>query len=102
MLEGILTKATNKVICKTLRNPVLFIKNFKYYYFPLLLKLNFTVLIIAIAFFFLYKVLGGKKSSKGNIKLATWYTILMAILTLLEQLLTSVMLKLISILVDKA
>jgi hypothetical protein len=102
LLEGILIKAANKVIYKALRDPILFIKNFKYYYFLLLLKLNLALLIVAMAFLILYKVLGGRRSSRGNIKPATWYTLLMVILTLLEQLLAGTMLKPISILVDKA
>ena len=102
LLEGILIKAANKIIYKALRYFILFIKNFKYYYLPLLLKFNFALLIIAIALLFLYKVLGRRRGSSGNIKSAARYTILMVILIFLEQLLTTIILKPISILIDKA
>ena len=102
MLEGILIKAANKIIREALRDFVLFIKNFKYYYLPLLLKLNFALLIIAIALLFFCKVSGRRRSSSGNVKSAAWYTMLMAILAFLEQSLATAILKLISILVDKA
>ena len=102
LLEGVLIKAANKIIYKALRDFVLFVKNFKYYYLPLLLKFNFALLIIAIALLFLYKVSGHKRSSSSNIKSAARYTILIAIPTFLEQLLTTTMLKPISILIDKA
>ena len=84
LLEGILIKAANKIIHEALRDFMLFIKNFKYYYLPLLLKLNFTLLIIAIALLFFYKVLGRRRSSSGNVKLAARYTMLIAILVFLE------------------
>ena len=102
MLEGVLIKAANKIIYKALRDFILFIKNFKYYYLPLFLKFNFALLIIAIALLFLYKVLGRRKSSSGNIKSAARYTMLIAILAFPEQSLTTMVLKPISILIDKA
>jgi len=55
------------------------VKYFKNYYLPLLYKFNYALLIITIAFPLFYKVLGGKKSSRGNIKLATRYNMLIAI-----------------------
>ena len=70
LLEGVLIKAANKIIYEALRDFILFIKNFKYYYLPLLLKLNFALLIIAIALLFFYKVLGYRRSSSSNVKLA--------------------------------
>jgi len=63
---------------------MLFIKNFKYYYLPLLLKFNFALLIIAIALLFLYKVLGRRRGSSGNVKSAAQYTMLIVILIFLE------------------
>ena len=48
-----------------------FIKYFKDSYFPLLIKFNYAIFIIAMAFPFFYKVLGRKRSGRGNIKLAT-------------------------------
>ncbi len=74
--EGVLIKAANKIIYKALRDFVLFVKNFKYYRLPLLLKFNFALLIIAIALLFLYKVSGYKRSSSSNVKSAARYTIL--------------------------
>jgi len=102
LLEGVLIKAANKIIRKALRDFVLFIKNFKYCCLPLFLKFNFALLIIAIALLFLYKVLGRRRDSSGNVKLAAWYTMLITILTFPEQSLATTMLKPISILIDKA
>ena len=84
LLEGVLIKAANKIIREALRDFMLFVKNFKYYCLPLLLKLNFALLIIAMALFFFYKVLGCRRSSSGNVKSAARYTMLMAILAFLE------------------
>jgi len=55
-----------------------------------------------MAFPFFYKVLKNKKNSKGNIKLVTRYNILIIIFTFLKKSLVSIILKLISILVNKA
>jgi len=102
LLEGVLIKATNKIIRKALRDFVLFIKNFKYCCLPLLLEFNFALLIVAMALLFLCKVLGRRRGSSGNVESAARYTMLMTILAFLEQSLATMMLKPISILVDKA
>ena len=78
------------------------IKYFKNYRLPLLCKFNYAILIVTITFPFFYKVLGGRRSSRGNIKSATRYNMLMAIFTFLKKSLASAILKLISILVNKA
>ena len=102
LLKGLFIKAANKIIYKALRDSMLPVKYFKNYYLPLLYKFNYALLIITIAFPLFYKVLGGKKSSRGNIKLATRYNMLIAIFIFPKQLLTSAVLKLISVLVNKA
>ena len=102
LLEGILIKAANEIIREALRDFVLFVENFKYCCLPLLLELNFALLIVAMALLFFCKVSGRRRSSSGNVESAARYTMLMAILTFPEQSLATVMLKPISILVDKA
>jgi len=71
LLEGRLIKAADKVICKALRDLMLFIKYFKYYYFPLLIKFNYAIFIVTMAFPFFCKVLGYRRSGRGDIELAT-------------------------------
>ena len=71
LLEGCFIKAANKVIYKVLRDFIFFIKYFKDSYFPLLIIFNYTIIIIAVAFPFFYKVLGYKRSGRGDIKSAT-------------------------------
>ena len=71
LLEGRLIKATNEVIYKALRDLMLFIKSFKDYYFPLLIKFNYAIFIVTMAFSFFYKVLGHRRSGRGDIKSAT-------------------------------
>ena len=66
------------------------------------LKYNLAVLIISMAYFISYKVSLRSRCSCSNIKLATWYRVLITIHALLIYLLTNTMLKLISVLVDKA
>ena len=102
LLKGLFIKAANKIIYKALRDSMLPIKYFKNYRLPLLCEFNYTLFIITIAFPLFCKVLGGKRNSKDNIKSATRYNILMAIFTFLKQLLAGAMLKLISVLVNKA
>ena len=102
MLKDLLIKAANKIIYKALRDSIFPIKYFKNYCLPLLCKFNYAILIITITFPFFYKVLGGRRSSRGNIKLATRYNILIVIFIFLKKLLTSIILKLISVLVNKA
>jgi len=60
------------------------IKYFKNYYLPLPYKFNYIILIITMAFPLFYKVLGGRKNSRGNIKLATGYNILITIFIFLK------------------
>ena len=79
LLKGLLTKAANKIICEALRDSILPIKYFKNYHLPLSCKFNCAILIITIAFPLFCKVLGGRRSSRGNIKSATGYNMLMAI-----------------------
>ena len=102
LLKDLLIKATNKIIYETLRDSIFPIKYFKNYCLLFLYKFNYTILIITMAFPFFYKVSGGRRSSKGNIKLATRYNILMAIFIFLKKSLAGTMLKLIFILVNKA
>jgi len=84
LLKGLFIKAANKVVCKALRDSILPIKYFKNYYLPLPYKFNCAMLIITIAFPFFYKVLGGRRSSRGNIKSASRYNILIAIFIFLK------------------
>ena len=84
MLKGLLIKAANKIIYEALRDSMLPVKYFKNYYLPLLYKFNYVLLIITIAFPLFYKVLGGRRSSRGNIKLATRYNILIVIFIFLK------------------
>ena len=84
LLKGLLIKAANKIVYKALRDSILPIKYFKNYHFPLLYEFNYALLIITIAFPLFYKVLGGRKSNKGNIKLATRYNMLIAIFIFLK------------------
>ena len=79
LLKGLFTKAANKIVYKALRHSILLIKYFKNYYLLLPYKFNYALLIIIVAFPLFYKVLGGRRSSKGNIKLATRYNMLMVI-----------------------
>jgi len=81
LLKGLLIKAANKIVCEALRDSMLPIKYFKNYHLPLLYEFNYALLIITMAFPLFYKVLGGRRSSKGNIKLATRYNMLIAIFT---------------------
>ena len=102
LLKDLLIKAANEIIYEALRDSMFPIKYFKNYRLPLLYKFNYTILIITITFPFFYKVLGDRRSSRGNIKSTTRYNILMVIFTFLKKLLTSIILKLISVLVNKA
>ena len=102
LLKGFFIKAANKIIYKALRDSIFPIKYFKNYRLPFLYKFNYALLIIIMAFPFFYKVLKNKKNSKGNIKLVTRYNILIIIFTFLKKSLVSIILKLISILVNKA
>ena len=97
-----LTKAANKIICEALKDSMFPIKYFKNCRLPLLCKFNYALLIVTMAFPFFCKVLEGRKNSRGNIKLATRYNMLMAIFTFPKELLAGAMLKPISILVNKA
>ena len=83
MLEGRFIKAANKVIYKALRDLMFFVKYFKDSCFPLLIKFNYAIFIIAVAFPFFCKVLGYRKSGKGDIKSVTRLSMLMVILTFL-------------------
>ena len=71
LLEGRFIKAANKVIYKALRDLMFFIKYFKDSCFPLLIKFNYAIFIIAVAFPFFCKVLGCRRSGRGNIESAT-------------------------------
>ena len=71
LLESCFIKAANKVICKTLRDFMLFIKYFKYYCFPLFIKFNYAMFIVTVAFPFFHKVLGCRRGGRGDIKAAT-------------------------------
>ena len=102
LLKDLFIKAANKIIYKALKDSIFLIKYFKNYYLLLLYKFNYTIFIITMTFPFFYKVLGGRKSNKSNIKLATRYNILMAIFIFLKKPLASIMLKPISILINKA
>jgi len=79
LLKGLLIKAANKIICEALRDSMLPVEYFKNCCLPLLYKFNYALLIITVAFPFFCKVLGGRRSSRGNIKSATRYNMLMAI-----------------------
>ena len=81
LLKGLLIKAANKIICKALRDSILPIKYFKNCHLPLLCEFNYALLIITMAFPLFCKVLGGRRSSRGNIKSATRYNMLIAIFT---------------------
>ena len=71
LLEGCFIKVANEVICKALRDLMLFIKYFKYCCFPLFIKFNYTMFIVTVAFPFFCKVLGCRRGGKGDIKAAT-------------------------------
>jgi len=81
LLKGLLIKAANKIVYKALRDSMLSIKYFKNCHLPLLCEFNYALLIVTVAFPLFCKVSGGRRSSRGNIKLATRYNILMAIFT---------------------
>lgn len=102
LLKDLLIKAANKIICEALRDSIFPIKYFKNYRLPLLCKFNYAMLIITITFPFFCKVSGGRRSSRGNIKSATRYNMLMVIFTFPKKPLTGAMLKPISVLVNKA
>ena len=102
MLKDLLIKAANKIICEALRDSIFPIKYFRNYRLPLLYKFNYATLIITITFPFFYKVLKGRRSSRGNIKSATRYNMLIVIFIFLKKPLTSTILKLMSVLVNKA
>ena len=78
------------------------IKYFKNYCLLFLYKFNYALFIVTMALPFFCKELGGRRSSRGNIKPATRYNILIAIFIFLKEPLISVMLKPISVLVNKA
>ena len=102
LLKGLLIKAANKIVYKALKDSIFPIKYFKNYCLLLFCKFNYTILIITMVFLFFYKVLGGRRSSKNNIKSATKYNILMAIFIFPKKSLASAILKPIFILVNKA
>ena len=83
LLEGRFIKAANKVICKALRDLIFFTKYFKNCCFLFFIKFNYTIFIVAVAFPFFCKVLGYRKSGKGDIKSVTRLSMLMVILTFL-------------------
>ena len=68
LLESCFIKAANEVICKALRDLMFFVKYFKDSCFLLFIKFNCAMFIVVMAFFF-YKVLGCRRSSRGNIEL---------------------------------
>ena len=81
LLKGLLVKAANKIVYEALRDSMLPVEYFKNYRLPLLCEFNYALLIITVAFPLFHKVLGGRRSSRGNIELATRYNMLMAIFT---------------------
>ena len=81
LLKSLFIKATNKIVYEALRDSMLPVKYFKNYRLPLLCEFNYALLIITIAFPLFCKVLEGRRSSRGNIKSATRYNILIAIFT---------------------
>ena len=81
LLKGLFIKAANEIICKALKDFMFPIEYFKNCRLPLLCKFNYAMLIVTMAFPFFCKVSKGKKSSRGNIKSATRYNMLMAIFT---------------------
>lgn len=81
LLKGLLIKAANKIVCEALRDSMLPVEYFKNCRLPLLCEFNYALLIVTVAFPLFCKVLGGRRSSRGNIKSATRYNMLMAIFT---------------------